>query len=569
MINDFDYRNISYHDQYLEYVKKFPGKPDWLFKALAKHFDQMYWYNEVSEKNAVGFSTAVTDEAKLDKLHMLNYYPQEVSPVGCSVLLDIDSISFPIIIYKEDLIFDITVSGKSYRYYSATDITATSRYTTVALFEGTPFEQVIGTTVAGVANQRFTLPYKKVIWNLINVNIDGTPYIRKYHLMDSAGDAAHFRNYFKMGYQQLEFGDDTYGMIPNVGAVEVSGFTCNGEAARAVSEKTIVTESFVSIGGASQAFTLTARDIQKFGIRIYIDAEESQAEWVFTRDVSGFPVLTIYDLAVGALDIVYARTDGATINYAGDSALIANMWIDSNMTGGADAEDLEKSIELAPKRLEVSNRLATEFDYYVLSKMFSSDILEVKVFPFYYGAGTIGVHIIPKGGGEASLYLLNTLSAYLNDPDRRYMDNNTIMVDVALKTYFDFDYEIKINSGYSFKDYMELSKMAIFLFIGENYKEYLNIYKTSGSQELRAALNAKLGLTLKSSKIGELIPVFDLVKRAQRKIWENEVTLDTIIAAIRSFVGIKQVIINTPVATITTVADRVSTVGTLTCTEII
>ena len=48
MTEVFDYRNISYQDVYLEFSKKFPGKPDWLFKALAKHVDMMFWYNEVS-----------------------------------------------------------------------------------------------------------------------------------------------------------------------------------------------------------------------------------------------------------------------------------------------------------------------------------------------------------------------------------------------------------------------------------------------------------------------------------------------------------------------------------------
>lgn len=59
------------------------------------------------------------------------------------------------------------------------------------------------------------------------------------------------------------------------------------------------------------------------------------------------------------------------------------------MTNGSDLEDLSAAVELAPKLLEVSNRLGTETDYEYLSKKFSPDVLEVKVMPYYYGEDTV------------------------------------------------------------------------------------------------------------------------------------------------------------------------------------
>lgn len=569
MTEVFDYRNISYQDVYLEFSKKFPGKPDWLFKALAKHVDMMFWYNEVSERNAVGLRNAVTDEAILDGLYMLNYYPKEVAPVGASVLIEVVA-PYPKLISKDDLVFDILLNGKNYKYFSTVDVTVTQKYTSVPVFEGTAFEAVIGEVTTTAAYQRFIIPYKKIVWDSLVLTIDGIPYERKHHLMESNGTDAHFRNYYKDGYQQVEFGDGTFGKLPTTGVITVTGFTCNGETARGNAEKTKVVNSFTSTGVTSQVFTLSSIQIQKFSIRIFVDAVEFFGEFEFTRNaISGLPEITVYDLPVGAVTVHYYLTDSVTCTYGGDNADIISTYLESNMTGGSEHEDLVSAVEIAPRKLDVGNRLATEIDYQTLAMEYSPEILEVKTFPFYYGVGMTGVHVITKGGGAASPYLLAGLQTYLNDPSHKYLDNSKVITASALLTTFDFDFSIKMIPRFVYKEYMELSKMAIYLLVAENVKEYKGLLKSSGIQSVRNALNTKLGLRLPENKAGELLKVFELLDRSGRNIWFNEVTLDTILAAIRSFSGIQKVILHTPTTAIATVWDRASTVGTLTCNEVL
>lgn len=569
MTEVFDYRNISYQDIYLEFSKKFPGKPDWLFQALSKHADMMFWYNEVSERNVVGLRNAVTDEAKLDGLYMLNYYPKEVAPVGASILIEVVA-PYPKLINKDDLVFDILLNGKTYKYYSPVDVTVTQKYTSIPVFEGTQFEVVIGEVTTNTAYQRFIIPYKKIIWNRLTLSIDGVPYERKQHLMESSDTDAHFRNYYKDGYQQVEFGDGTFGKLPDLGVITVTGYTCNGETARGNAEKTKVIDTFTSTGASSQIYTLSSIQIQKYNIRIFVDGTEFFGEFEFSRDViSGLPKLTAYDLPVGAVAVHYYLTDSVTCTYAGTVTEITANYLESNLTGGSEHEDLSSAVEIAPRKLDVGNRSTAEIDFITAAHEFSPEILEVKTFPFYYGVGLTGVHIITKGGGAASPYLLSELQTYLNDPSRKYLDNSKAVTASALLTAFDFDFSIKMLPRFVYKEYMELSKMAIYLLVAENVKEYKGLLKSSGVQSVRNALNIKLGLKLPENKAGELLKVFELLDRSERRIWFNEVTLDTILAAIRSFSGIQKVILNAPTTAIITTWDRASTVGTLTCSEVL
>lgn len=574
--NDFDYRNVSYFDLYLEFSSKFPGKPDWFFKALAKHFDQMYWYIDRSEKNVVGLRNAVTDEAKLDGLYMLDYYLKEVAPVGSEMFIRVVSPSYPILIAKEDLVFDVQVNGNPYRYYAANDLTVTQEYMSVPVFEGTPFSLVLGTTTAGVANQRFIIPLKKVVWYNITVDIDGDPYDRKFHLMDSTNSDKHFRNYYKDNFQLIEFGNGDFGVVPPVGVVTATGFTCAGESARAVASKTSVSDAFISTGALTQSFTLSKIDIQKYSVRIYLDGLESQLDWQFSRAVNGFPIITVGNgvdiskaLPVGAVTITYFRTDNVALQYTGGHALVIESYLEADMTNGSDLEDLSAAVELAPKLLEVSNRLGTETDYEYLSKKFSPDVLEVKVLPYYYGEDTVGVHIVPRGGGVANGFLVSSLSDYLNSEDIHYLSNTTVVVSSAYYSQIDVTYSIKKLRSYLYKDYMELSKMAIFLLLCENYKEYKGILQTSGSSAVVTALNKKLNLTLVASKAGELIPVFAFIDRKKSSIWGSAVEIIDIATIVNILVGVAEVQVAFPTADVTVDWDRAGTLGVITCTEII
>lgn len=574
--NDFDYRNVSFFDLYLEFSSKFPGKPDWFFKALAKHFDQMFWYIDRSEKNVVGLRNAVTDEAKLDGLYMLNYYLKEVAPVGSEMFIRVVSPTYPILLAKEDLVFDVQVNGNPYRYYAAADLIVTQEWMSVPVFEGTPFSLTLGTTVAGASNQRFAIPLKKVVWNNITVDVDGDPYDRKFHLMDSSNTDKHFRNYYKDNFQLIEFGNNEFGAIPPVGTVTATGFTCNGESARAVASKTSVSDSFVSTGALTQAFTLSKVDIQKYSVRIYVDGLESQVDWQFSRNGTGFPVITVGNgvdiskaLPVGAVTITYFRTDNAALQYTGDNVLVTESYLEADMTNGSELEDISAAVELAPKLLEVSNRLGNETDYEYLSKKFTSDVLEVKVMPYYYGEDTIGVHIVPRGGGVANGFLVASLSDYLNSEDIHYLNNTTVIVSSAYYSQKDITYSIKKRRSFLFKDYMELSKMALFLLLCENYREYKGILTTSGSAAVVTALNKKLDLTLVASKAGELIVVFDFIDRKKSSIWGSAIDIVDISTVVNNLIGVAEVQIAFPTSDILVDWDRASTAGILTCTEIL
>jgi hypothetical protein len=574
--SDFDYRNISYFDLYLEYKNKFPGKPDWFFKALAKHFDQMFWYIDRSEKNTVGLRTAVTDEAKIDGLYALDYYLKEVAPVGSEVLLHVVSPTYPIVIPKTDIVIDIQINGDAYKFYTAEDIIVNSPWVSVPIFEGSPFSFSLGTTVLNQKNQRFNIPIKKVVWNSVEVDLDGDPYTRKIHLMDSTDSDRHFRNYYKDGYQTIEFGNGEFGIIPPVATVNVTGYSCQGAAARAVVSGTAVSDSFTSTGALSQSFTCSRKIINKYSIRLFLNGVESQLDWQFTRNGSGYPVITVGNgvdigeaLPAGSLVITYSLTDLAEVQYSGGNTAITEVYLEADLTNGSDLEDIDSAVELAPKLLATSYRLGTEIDFRNLAMKFSPDILDVKVLPYYYGEDTVGVHIIAKGGGPASGYLVSTLSNYLNSEDVEYLNNSQAIVSSAYYTKTDVTYQIKKARSYQYKDYMELSKMAVFLYLAENYKEYRGILRAYGSQAVVAVLNKKLGLSLISSKAGELIPVFNFIDKKRTTTWGVDIEVVDIATLINSFIGVAELNLISPTTDFVLVWDRATGAGNIVCTEII
>lgn len=499
--NPFNYSNRTFTTIYSELSTIYPNRPDWFLRIIAGQMDIGHWYLDSRAQNLI-LSTSYTVEATRDLAAYLDYYPDNASPGGGDITVEVAS--SPITIPKEQLLFSIQdEDGDVYNFEATADLTISSGLTgDVPVLEGSTQTDVSLGQSDGVTEwQEFVIPDTGVILGLFGsrepvvITIDGDTWENKETLVNSTSSDRHFRILTKpSGITAVMFGNGGFGMIPP----------------------------------------------------------------------AGFPILATYRTGGGTGGNI--RTTGAVVAYTGPNVNVVGGTMAANFTGGAEAELMAKTKRLAPQMLRTNYRAVTEQDIVTLSEQYSSSIIKAVALPGLYGSGTIGVHIVPAGGGTPTASLKSSLEAYLTD--RASLANADIRVRDPLYQAEDITAGLKMRTGYSFATYKNYAEIVCYLLLSEVSQEVLDRFEQNGVADVASFFNTKWGYSFTSTDYTELSRILLRRKRDGATSWGGDLVPNDIIAALDDLTGVEFPTVTTPASIVTVSFNRIMTEGTVTISEI-
>lgn len=278
------------------------------------------------------------------------------------------------------------------------------------------------------------------------------------------------------------------------------------------------------------------------------------------------PILATYRVGGGISGNI--KQAGATVAYTGGNINVTDATLDGDFTGGADRELLSNAKRLAPQMLRTNYRAVTENDIETLSVQFSSSIIVAKALPNLYGAGTVGVHIVPSLGGVPSSGLKTSLQAYLKE--RASLANTDIRVRDPLYQPEDVSASIKMKSGFLFSVYQPYAELVCYLQVSEVTQEIIDIFSERGIEEVVSYVNTKWGFTFGSTDYNELSRVIRRREREGAVVWGGDLVANDIISALDDLTGVEFPLITTPAPSsfVSVAFNRIMTEGLITVAEI-
>lgn len=252
-----------------------------------------------------------------------------------------------------------------------------------------------------------------------------------------------------------------------------------------------------------------------------------------------------------------------TLSYAGTNAHVTGVSTATDFNGGSDGESIETTRFLAPKMIKRNDRCVTQDDYEYVSLKYSSTVQQAKCFPGLYGENTIGIHIIPAGGGNSSSGFKLALQTYLSE--RSLLGKSDVRVRDPFYSVQNISVTVKIRPDYTFVVAQPFINFALRLMVTEVVKEFLDIYDAGVPQTTVDFINTTWGYTF---TINDYVYIIDIVERRKRdgyNTWGDGITLYDIGGTVDSIIFVDQVVsINTPTAPVTINYTEVMTAGTIT-----
>jgi hypothetical protein len=257
----------------------------------------------------------------------------------------------------------------------------------------------------------------------------------------------------------------------------------------------------------------------------------------------------------------------STIDYSGDTTLFDSISINENFTGGHPEESWEVARDLAPKLLKTNGRAVTEEDYEVLSKRYSSGIILVKAFPGLFGAGTIGIQVIPAGGGDATSAQRTALETYLIG--RSTFSAADARVRVANYQSQDITMGVKMRGGVTYASREDYFKVSCILYTSETVTEMIDYFTSSGIEDVVTFLNSKFGFTFTSANYAQLSKMFTKRKEDSYTTWGKSFRPNDVITMNDLIDGVDYSEITSPTAVVPVDTLSILTSGTFSISEIV
>ena len=211
-------------------------------------------------------------------------------------------------------------------------------------------------------------------------------------------------------------------------------------------------------------------------------------------------------------------------------------------------------------------RAVTELDYESLSEKYSAAVIKAKCFPGYYGANTVGLHLVPAGGGLPSASLKAQIETYLRD--RSTLGSVDVRVRNPIYSTLDISLAIKMRPGYSFATYQQYSTLVLRLLASEVTTEIVQIYRAEGIALAVEYINDKWSYGFTSVDYPEINRI--ILRRIKEGItlWGAGITLNDISSVIDDLTGVQSVQTPTlPVANLAYAFDTIPTDGSMIVTQ--
>lgn len=602
-VNPFSYTSRDFDSIYAEIDSLYPNKPDWFKTTIAGLFSNAHWYLDARAQNLL-LSSAFTPQSILDLCAFLDYYPKGLSPASGQLVVKLDgTVTLPYILPKNQQKFTVVnpSTGTQLRLIGVEDVTFTGNYAKVKVKHGQevdPFQ--IGTST--------TASWQEIVFVDDSIQFDTmkvflatsiTPLILaqwqiRDTLVNSLPTDEHVRVIKKPnGLMTVQFGNGEYGKLPTANLPVYISYTKDGGInGNFLAGKTQPPTSVIgtSTGLPSQSFDII-NDLVIDSLQIKVNGaiwfrvsnllDYGATDRVFTANLigtTGVYRVTFGDGVFGQIpnngDVItadYKLSDNSSVTYSGSLTFIEKQYVYEDFTGGAAAETVETSRFMAPLSLKSLEKAVTEEDFEYLSKRFSTSIVKAKCLPIYYGPNTVGIHLIPAGGGNPSVTLKATLMDFLKTRtplsmvDVRVRNPNYVPKPSDLNALYrtlTINAILYIKTGYSLADYFAYGSLVLRILVSETTTELLDLYNSQGIAAAVAYINAKWNFNsyvFSSKDYNEIVKIFDRRVKDGVYTWGGRLRPNDIISGLTDLTGSDYAEVISPTSTLSLPFDRLFT----------
>jgi hypothetical protein len=608
-VNPFSYTSRDFESILGELNTLYPNKPDWFKYSIAGLFSMAHWYLDARAQD-VFLSSAFTPQAILNLAAFLDYYPTGIAPGSGQLVVELqNTVTLPYTLTTTQQSFNASNSdtGAFLNLIGIEDVIFTSgRFGKVKVKHGTevsPFQ--IGNT-NNTQFQEIVFSDDSIQYSTFKAYLATsiTPLILtqwsvKDTLVNSLSTDEHVRIIKKPnGLMTLQFGNGEYGKIPPTNTpVYISYVKDGGIIGNFLAGKTVVTGSVIgtSTGLASQSFDIVANVVLNDLIikvnnvtwfRVSSLLNYTSTDRVFTAElepVTGVYRVTFGDGVNGQIPAVtqtvtadYKVSDNVTISYSGTStADIKAHYAYEDFTGGSAAETVETTRFMAPLSLKSLEKAVTEEDFEYLTKKYSTSIVRAKPLPLYYGPSTVGVHVLPAGGGDPSTTLKQSLQDFLLQRTPLSVLDVRVRNPIYIPNVYDLNVSFRsititanlyIKTGYSQSQYFAYGSLVLRLLVSEVTTELLNIYDSEGISSAIDFINAKWnfgGYVFTSADYNEITKIFERRVKDGVQLWGGRLRPNDIISGLTDLTGADYAEVTAPTSIITLTFDKIFTDKTM------
>lgn len=558
-------------------------KPNWWKRGIAGIGDVIAMWNNALANNLL-LRTAYTRRNVQLLLELIDYQLTPHTTANGSVLFYVKgSSSFPFTVPITDLVAlstgTLTVASKRYEARSSINVTATTEtFTSSEVNTGTEIitltrdfttGEKVRFTTSGTLPAPLTISTDyyvirvsateiKLAISLVNAYA-GTPIIN----LTTGGSGTHTIHLFSFAatlYQQQTKSQFSIGVSDGVTTFQEFDL-----ADKNILKETL--ESEINSLAWTRVDTLVDSAITDRHYRLFYNSDNS-AKIQFGDGINFGAIPPAFDVNAS-----YAYGGGVESNitvinrvniYAGSDSNVEAVSNPGSLTGGADPESIETAKILAPLLLKARNRFITAEDGEALCLAFGG-ITIAKVLTNFYGSLSAKVLTIATGGGNPSAPIKTALQTYLID--RTVLESIDARVEDTTITSQNVTSAVKMLSGYTWaSDVENYFRLAWKLFFADTGQEILAEYISEGISSAVTLINLYFSESFSESDHEDIRKLLDTFE--PRQINDTIQESDAITYIQGNVSGIDYLTITLPAFPIALAEDEITTVGSLTLTEI-
>ena len=264
----------------------------------------------------------------------------------------------------------------------------------------------------------------------------------------------------------------------------------------------------------------------------------------------------------GGLKSNISATNKVTI-YAGSHADIdATTNVEPN-SGGADEESLSNAKIVAPMLLKSTNRFVKSSDAEALV-LNAGGVEQLKVIPNYKNVLSVGIVVIPDGGGVPSPTLKQSIQDLLKD--KSILESVTVYVLDPQYVVIDVASELRILQGYQYSEVLKFYELAWKLILYEGGIAIKNEYDANGIEAATTKINSVFSTQFTSNDYTQISKLLDVLVPAQFGVDLQDTNVKGYIDNYVDGVDFFNVIL--PIFPVQIADDEITSIGTITTTQI-
>lgn len=556
-------------------------KPNWWKRSICGIGDVIAMWNNALANNLL-LQTAYTRRNVQLLLELIDYQMTPHTTASGSVIFYIKgSASFPFTVQKADLVAlttgSISVSSKRYEARSNESVTAVSETFTsgevntttdviTVTRDYTTGEKVRFTTTSGLPSPlaintdyyviRVSATEIKLATSLANAyagtQIDLTTGGTGTHTI-------HLYSFIATLYQQQS--KDQFSIGVSDGITEFQEFDLSDE--NIISDTLVVTINSLTWTKVDTLVNSISTDRH---FRLFYNTDNTARIQFGNNDYGAIPpAFDIYvTYAYGGETDSNVTVINRISTYGGSDTNIEAVSNPGSLTGGADPQSIENAKILGPLLLKARDRFVTSEDGEALALAYGGLTL-AKVIKNEYGPLSCKVITIATGGGNPTAGVKTALQTYLID--RTVLEGIDVRVEDTTITSQNVTSAAKLLSGYVWAGGVEdYFRLAWKLFFSETGQEIQDTYDGDGVEDAITLINNYFS---ESFDENDNDAIRTLLNNLEPRQIGDTIQSDDAIVYIRSSVsGIDYMTITVPTFPLALADDEITTVGTLTLSEI-